>query len=77
MDGMKNAMMHVTYFSNGPMISLLFYCYIVLYSEKVTSYDKFSHSLTFEVQIGKFQRFNAIGGSIKVLKYRRISKNFN
>ena len=45
--------------------------------EKVISYDKFSQSLTLEVQIGKFQHFNAIDGSIKMLKYRKISKNLN
>ena len=70
MDGMKNTMMHVTYFANGPMIILLFYCHIVLYWEKITSCDEFSHSLTLEVQIGKFKRFNAIDGNIKLLKYR-------
>ena len=41
----------VTYFLNGPIFNLLFFCHIVLYWEKVTSYEKFSHNLTLEVQI--------------------------
>ena len=40
----------VTYFLNGPMLNLLFFI-IVLYWEKVTSYEEFSHNLTLEVQI--------------------------
>ena len=51
---MKNAILQVTYFLNGPMISLPFYSHIISYWEKVTSYDKYSHSITLEVQIGKF-----------------------
>ena len=43
--------MQVTYFLNGPISNLLFYCQIILYWEKVTSYEKFSHNLTLEVQI--------------------------
>ena len=35
---------------NGPAINLLFCCYIILYWEKVTFYEKFSHSLTLETQ---------------------------
>ena len=34
----------------------------------MTSYDKLSHNLTIEIQIGKFQYFNAIDGSIEMLK---------
>ena len=75
---MKNAIMQVTYFLNGPMINLLLYCHIILYWEKATSYEKLSHSLTFETQIvWKIQRFNAIDGSTKMLKYSWISKAFN
>ena len=33
------------------MFDLLFYCHIVLFWEKVTYYEKFTHNLTFEVQI--------------------------
>ena len=36
---------------NGPMINLLFHCHIILFLEKVTFYEKFSHSLTLETQI--------------------------
>ena len=43
--------MQVTYFLNGPMFKFSFYCHIILYWEKVTSYENFSHSLTLEVQI--------------------------
>ena len=43
--------MQMTYFWNGPMFNLLFYCHIVLYWENVTSYEKFSNRLTAEVQI--------------------------
>ena len=61
--------------SNGTPVNLLFYCHIILYREKVTSYEKFSHNLTLDVQIflKKCRLFNA--------KYRNgencwISKNF-
>ena len=74
---MKNVIMQVAYSLNGPMINLLFYRHIILYWAKVTSYDKLSHSLTFEVQTGKFQHFNAIDGGIEMLENRWISKNFN
>ena len=50
-NGMKNVIMQVTYFLRGSMINLLFICHITLYREKMTSYEKFSHSLTLEVQI--------------------------
>ena len=51
LNGVKNAIMQVTYFLNGPMFNLLFYCHIILYWEKVTSFEKFSQNLTVEVQI--------------------------
>ena len=50
LNGVKNVIMHMTYFLNGSMFNS-FYCHIILYWEKVTSYEKFSHSLTIEVQI--------------------------
>ena len=57
--------MQVTYFLNGPLFTLLFCCHFVLYWEKVTSYEKFNHKSKL---YGKFQRFNAIDGSIELLK---------
>ena len=57
--------MQTAYFSNSPMFDLLFYCRIILYREKVTSDEKFNHKSKL---YGKFQRFNAIDGSIKMLK---------
>ena len=43
--------MQVTYFLNGPMFDMLFCCNIILYLEKVTSYEKFSKNFTLEIQI--------------------------
>ena len=51
LNGVKNAIIQVTYFLNGPMSHLLFCCHIILYCEKVASYEKFDHSLTLKVQI--------------------------
>ena len=48
---------------NGHMINYLFYCHIVLYWDKLTSKLH-----------GKFQRFNAIDGSIEMVKNGWISK---
>ena len=67
----KNVIMQVTYFLNGPMFNLLFCCHIVLYREKVTSFEKFNHKLKL---YGKFHRFNAIDGSIKMLKMVEFPK---
>ena len=62
----KNAIMQVAYFLNGPLFNLLFYCHIILYLEKVTSYMKFNCKSKL---YGKFQRFHAIvDGSIKMLE---------
>ena len=44
LNGVKNALMQVTYFLNGLMFNLLFYCHITLYWEKVTSYEKFNQT---------------------------------
>ena len=60
--------MQVTYFLNGPMFSLLFYCYIILYCEKVRNLATIL-PLKFKFS-GKFQHFNAIDGSMKMLKFR-------
>ena len=40
-----------TYFSNETIVILLFYCNIISYWEKVTSWEKFSHNLNFQIQI--------------------------
>ena len=56
LNGVKNAIMQVTCFLNSPVFNLLFCCHIVLYLEKVTSYEKFNHKSKLN---GKFQRFNA------------------
>ena len=74
----KNDIMEVTYFLNDPMFKLLFYCHIILYREKLTSYEKFSLNLPLKSKLsGKFQCFKAINGSIERLKNRRFSKTFN
>ena len=39
-NGMKNPIMKMTYFLNGPMVNLLLYCHIIIYWEKVTSHGK-------------------------------------
>ena len=49
--GAKDAIMQVTYFLNAPMFNLLFYCYIILCWQNVTSYMKFNSHLTLDVQI--------------------------
>ena len=61
------------FFSNGPMFNLSFYYHSFLYWEKVTSYEKYNHKWKL---YGKFQRFNAIDRSIKMLKNGWISKKF-
>ena len=48
---MELNIMQVTYVLNGFMVRLLFYCQIIIYGEKVTCSEKFSHNLTLEVQI--------------------------
>ena len=67
---MKNAIMQVTYFLNEPMVNLLFYCHIIMWNLDTV--------LLLKSELpGKFQRFNAIDGSIKMLKYSWVSENFN
>ena len=51
LNGVKNAIILAPCFLNGSKFNLSFYFHIVLYWEKVTSYQKFSHNLTFEVPI--------------------------
>ena len=65
MNEVKNALLQETYFLNGLMFNLLFYCHITLYWEKVTSYEKSNHDSKLQ---GKFQRFNATDGTMKMLK---------
>ena len=66
-NGVKNAIMQVIYFLNGPMFNLLFHCHIILCWEKMTSYEKFSHNLTLEVQVvWNFQKFQL---KWKIVKY--------
>ena len=50
-NGVKNTIKQLTYFLIGPIFKFLFYCHIILYWEKVTSYEKFSPNLILEVQI--------------------------
>ena len=38
----NNAIIQVTYFLNSPMFNLIFCCNVILYLEKVASYEKFS-----------------------------------
>ena len=69
LSGVKNAIMQVIYLLNGSIFDLLFYCHIILYREKVTSYEKFNDNLTFCLKLsGTFQRFNTIVESIEILK---------
>ena len=65
MNGVKNALMQVSYFLNDLMFNLLFYCHITLYWEKVTSYEKSNYDSKLH---GKFQRFNATDGTMKMPK---------
>ena len=69
LNGVNNAIMQVTLIE-WPRFNLLFYCHIILYWEKMTSYEKFSHNITLEVQI--FQTFNVSMLLMKVLKYWKI-----
>ena len=67
---MKNAIMEVTYFLNGPVIILMFYCHVILYWEEVASYDKIATLLPLKPKLsGKYQRFSTIDESIKMPKY--------
>ena len=50
-NGMKNAITQVTYYLNGTIVNLFFYCDIILYWKKVTCYERFSHTFNLEVKI--------------------------
>ena len=57
----KNAIMQLTYFLNGPKLNLFFYCRIFFYWEKVTSYEKLATILPLKSKLSrKFQRFNTL-----------------
>ena len=56
---------------------ICYFIVILFFLERMTSYEKFSHDLTLELLPGKVQRFNAIVGSVEMLKNSWISKNFN
>ena len=66
----KIPIMQVAYFLNSPMFNLLFYCYIVLFWEKVTSYEKFNSQNCMK----NFSVFIAIDKSIKMLNLVEFSK---
>ena len=75
LNGVKNAIMQVTFFLNGPTVNFSFYCLIILYWEKVNYYKKYSHNLKPEVQImWRFQRFNAIDEASKWWKTTEFLK---
>ena len=64
------------FFEWHPRLIFYFSCHIILYWEKVSPYEKLSHSPNIEVRLsGQFQRFNAIDGSIKKLEDSWIYKN--
>ena len=46
---MKNAILQMAYFLNGTMVNLLFYCDVILYWEKVTSYENNFDNITLDV----------------------------
>ena len=64
---MKNAIMQVTYFLNGPMFNLLFYCNIIerkwLLMRNLAIILPSNHNLS-----RKFYRFNIIDESIEILQ---------
>ena len=74
MNGMKKAITQAAYYLKGPMINLLFYCHIILYWEKVTSFDTYSHGFTIEAQIPKFQHSMLLMEVSKCWKIDEFSK---
>ena len=63
-------------YKNGHVFNLLFYCHIILFWEKVISYEELNHNFALEVLSGKFQHFIAIDGSIEMLKTSWVSRKF-
>ena len=68
LNGVKNVIMEVTYFLNGPMFNLLRYCHLIYYERKWLLMTNLATILPLKPKLcWKFQRFNAIDGSIKML----------
>ena len=67
LNGVKNVIMEVTYFLNDPMFNLLRYCHIIYYERKWLLMTNLATILPKSKLCWKFQRFNAIDGSIKML----------
>ena len=67
--GMKNAILQVTYFLNGPMVNLLLFV-ILFYIERKWLYMRNLATILplQSILTGKFQRFYAIDRGIKMLK---------
>ena len=61
--------MQVTYFSNSPLVNLSYYFIKWLLKRNLATILPLKSKLP-----GKFQRFNAIDGSIEILKNSQISK---
>ena len=68
---MKNVIMQVRYFQNDPMTKLMLYCHIFTYWEKKDFLREENTSIILPLKSklsGKFQHFDAIDGSIEMLK---------
>ena len=78
LNGVKNAIMQVTYFLNGPMFNLLHFIVILFYIDwKWLLLRNLAIILLLKSKLsGKFYRFNGIDESIEILKNSWISKNF-
>ena len=69
MNGMKNSIMQVTYFMNGPMVNCCFIDILFYAGTKWLLMRKFATILALKSKLSaKFQRFNAIDGSIEMIK---------
>ena len=69
LNGMKNAIMQVTYFLNGSMFNLLFIVILFYVERKWLLMKNLDRILLLKSKLsGKHQRFNDIDGSIKMLK---------
>ena len=74
----KNAIMQVTYFLDDPMFNLFFMVILVYIGRKWLLMRNLVSILPLWSKLsGKFWHFNAIDGSIKMLKKSWIFKNFN
>ena len=71
LNGVKNAIMHMTYFLIGLVFKMLMFCHIVLYWEKATSYVKCSHSLTLQVHnVWKISAFSCYRKNFQKLQLK-------